>query len=233
MGDGLFFWLIIVAIAVLQGIGQKKRKTGKPGQRLPGSKTPGQQASTRTRPRKTGPGLGEPDLTSDEGASSEAMIPSDVWEEILGLARGTPPGKAPPGAPSPAEENEEPLSLELGGAPPKEGEMRRSREVERRPAGGMESRRPRPSPDGSQPARVPAAREFPASHGARPALHTTQPADSEARLGVPRQVRESGSESRSDSVRTELFGGGTLRELRKAIVHQEVLGKPVALREDG
>jgi hypothetical protein len=33
-------------------------------------------------------------------------------------------------------------------------------------------------------------------------------------------------------VRSELFGGGTLRELRKAIVHQEVLGKPVSLKDE-
>jgi hypothetical protein len=34
------------------------------------------------------------------------------------------------------------------------------------------------------------------------------------------------------SLRAELFGAGTRRELRKAIVHREVLGKPLALKED-
>ena len=230
MEDGLFFWLIIVAVAVLQGIGQKKRKPGKPGPRLPGSKTQGQQASTRPRPRKTGPGEGAPDLTSDEGASSESMIPSDVWEEILGLARGKPPGRAPTGGPS--EGGEPPLPVEMGGVAPEEVEGSGSREVERRPARVMESRRPRPSPGSSQPTHAPAAREFPASHGARAVLHATEPSDSEARLGVPRQSATPGSKLLGDSVRTELFGGGTLRELRKAIVHQEVLGKPVSLREE-
>ena len=221
MDEGLFFWLIIVAVAVLQGIGQKKRKPGKPGQRLPRSKPDGQQASTLPRPRETGPGEGAPDLTSDEGASSESMIPSDVWEEILGLARGKSPGRPPKRDPS--EEREQPLPMEMGGMAPEEMEGRGAREVEVRPARGMETR---------QPTTAPAGRTMPTSHGAEATHHATKPSESESRLGVPRQSVVLGLEGRGASVRRELFGGGTLMELRKAIVHQEVLGKPVSLKDD-
>ena len=223
MDEGLFFWLIIVAVAVLQGIGQKKRKPGKPGQRLPGSKPSGQQASTRPRPRESGPGQGEPDLTSDEGASSESMIPSDVWEEILGLARGgTPKGRTPQQAP--AEEPEPTLPMEMGGLAPEEMERRAPRE--------REPGRAPPSPAPSRRDHTPAARTFPTSHGANAVLHGTRSSESESRLGVPRQAANMGLESRTESVRAGLFGGGTLKELRKAIVHQEVLGKPVSLKDD-
>ncbi len=215
MGDGLFFWLIIVAVAVLQGIGQKKKKTGKPGQRLPGSKPQGQQAPTRTRPSQTGSGTDGVDVSSDEGTSSEAVIPSDVWEEILGLARGAPPKGG-----------------RVQRAPPEEMEETLPPEIEEREPWEMETRRAPSPPVAPMPDSAPAAREFPASHGANAVLHATRPSESESRSGVRRQSEYREEKSSEASVRAELFGGGTLRELRKAIVHQEVLGKPVTLRED-
>lgn len=223
MGDGLFFWLIIVAVAVLQGIGQKKRKPGKPGQRQPDSRPQGQQAETSTRPGQTRPGTGEPGLANDEGASSEAMIPSEIWEEILGLARGTPP-KRRRAQGAPEGEVEEVVSLESEEGVP--------RERDRMPPKKLESRWASPPSAASLPDYAPAARKFPASHGADAVLHGSKPSGSESRLGVPRQSAILGSEGRGKSVRAELFGGGTLRELRKAIVHQEVLGKPVSLKDD-
>lgn len=102
MDEGLFFWLIIAAVLVLQAIGQKRKKPGQPGQKPPGpaGPRPGQ-------PGGQGPG------------SSEGMIPGDVWAEILGLARGEP-RQDDPEIPLPSEERpaassarrEEPSPLE-------------------------------------------------------------------------------------------------------------------------
>ena len=219
MGEGLFFWLILIGVAVLQGIGQKKRK---PGQGLPGSKPRGRRPPTRDRPRIPEPDPEGANLSSDDGTSSEDRIPADVWEEILGLARGTPGGRKAPRAP--AEETEDTPSLVVEDAAPRERERSVSRE--------REPRRDSPSPVVSRSERVPVVREFPQSHGANAVLHDTKAALATSGLGAPRDLEDRDGESSSASVRAELFGGGTLKELRKAIVHQEVLGTPVALRED-
>jgi hypothetical protein len=150
------------------------------------------------------------------------MIPADVWEEILGLARGTPKGRRAQRAPT--EDVEE--------APPPEVEELASRERERRVPREREPGRDSPSPMVSRSDRVPADRKFPRSHGADAILYSEKPALARSGQRAPRDPEYQDVESSAASVRAELFGGGTLKELRKAIVHQEVLGKPVALRDE-
>ncbi|MFH1762680.1 MAG: hypothetical protein ABIF09_00685 [Gemmatimonadota bacterium] len=92
MDEGLFFWLIIIAVAVLQGIGRKKKKPGQPGQKPPGptAPRPGQPRDHGRVTASSRPPMAPPRPGQDEEASgsSEGMIPGDVWAEILGLARG-------------------------------------------------------------------------------------------------------------------------------------------------
>ena len=209
MEDGLFFWLIIMAVAVLQGIGARKKKAGQQGKKpgMPGQKSPA-SGQTPPPPGQTPPPPGQSPQTpgqrprlpaasrparasipqgegAEEGGSSEGMIPSEVWAEILGLARGDP---------QPAEA-----------------------EVESEP----------------EPDLVPAPRPFPTSHGAGAVLHETEPAAFESRLAVSRlPASEPGSEEKG-RVRAKLFGTGSPRELRKAIILQEVLGTPVGLKGEG
>ena len=198
---GLFFWLIIVAVAVLQGIGQKKKK-------------PGQKPMGPTRPRRTQPS--RPDQTrvpsgpmevstlpgKDEAESSETMIPTDVWAEILGLARGQPPQDEAETAAS------VPTSYSSG--------------EERDPENPREEREERP---------VPVPRSFPVSHGASASLHDSSPADFESRLHVAESAQPR-REAGADGVRARLFGKGTKKELRRAVILKEVLSRPLALRDD-
>lgn len=220
MDEGLIFWLIIMAVAVLQGVGRKKKQGGQPGQKPMGSPRP---RPAQPRPRATLPGDVEGTSSvpstrasagsgeSEEvGSSSEGMIPQDVWAEILGLARGEPqpppPRRADPDALPPAEE--EVVSRSFDEVP----EERRSR-VDR----------PRETK----------ARAVPSSHLADAPLHQTRPEDFESRLAADRRPPPPEPEQgETPAARSRLFGGGSPGELRKAIILKEVLGPPVGLRED-
>jgi hypothetical protein len=190
--SSFIFWIIIFAVAVLQGIGQKKKKPGQKGGRVPGASRP------KGAPRPVASTAGDGEETS------EGMIPSNVWAEILGLARGD--------APKPKEQISTPEedSLVLADAPERE---------------------PRPERRETRPA--PVSREFPVSHGADAVLHPTKPSKYESRLagrGIPESVEKPVGRS---GIKTRLFGSGSPRDLRKAVVLQEVLGPPVSMKEEG
>ena len=198
--SGFILWIIIFAVAVLQGIGQKKKKPGQKGGRVPGAPRP------KRAPRpvaSTSQPSGEGEAVDGE-ETSEGMIPSDVWAEILGLARGDAP-EPKEQIPTPEED-----SLVLADVPERE---------------------PRPERRETRPA--PVSREFPVSHGADAVLHPTQPSRYESRLAV-RGIPESAEKPVGRSgIKTGLFGSGSPRELRKAVVLQEVLGPPVSMKEEG
>ncbi|NNM05114.1 MAG: hypothetical protein HKO65_08435 [Gemmatimonadetes bacterium] len=219
---GLFFWLIIFAVAVLQGIGQRKKKSGqkpgplagqggpgsprpRPAQRRPESPSEASTLATAQKPRQGG---------TDK--SSEGMIPSEVWEEILGLAQGKPP-KPKPSPPVLRDEDPGPARSEEP-QPPRE---RPSSERERAPMVARRETRP-----------APREREFPKSHGAGAALHETEPSDVASRLPVAAGPEERAGGEKAASPRSRLFGDGSPEELRKAIILKEVLGSPLALREE-
>jgi hypothetical protein len=214
--EGLLFWLIIIAVAVLQGIGQKKKKPGQPGPKQPqGPPGPSpippaerKRVTASSRPTPSSAGGGRQGI--EEAGSSESMIPSEIWEEILGLARGEPRRAEP--APPPPPETETPWALEER---PRKG----------RPAAAVARRR--------DPAVVPEERSFPTSHGADGALHATRPADFKARLALSRTSTPEAEEeeAKPPELRTVLFGSGSSKELRRAIILKEVLGPPMALRE--
>lgn len=239
MEDGLFIWLIILAIAVLQGIGSKKKR-GKPGQQIPGppptrrvpprpagETVPGAEEGEEVSPRR---GVASASTAQTPGPqdSSEGMIPTDIWEEILGMARGKPP-RAEPKGPSPAEVDQVP---ESGGRPVPEEEA--PREIPSRPRTGV--REPREERPSEAVARrevrpSPSPRPVPASHTADAALHVSDPSDFRSRLGL--SATAPGLEGASQRrLREELFGGTSPKELRKAIVLKEVLGAPLALRDE-
>ena len=215
MDESLFFWLIIIAVAVLQGIGQKKKKAGRPGPRQP----PGSQGEPRTPPREQGRVQASARLpTAPPGPgggpkgerSSESMVPEDVWAEILGLARGEPRRVEPD--PSPPSE-EEPVPWALEERPRKE-----------KPAAARARRVDLP---------VPEERPFPASHGADAPLHQTKPNEYGARLAVSQAPDAEAERGKGRGVRGRVFGAGSVEELRKAVILREVLGPPLSLREEG
>jgi len=210
---GLFFWLIIMAVAVLQGIGQRKKKAGqKPGVGTgPPRPRPDQrpeQAQPKPASNSTGASASQ-ELSQGKAKSSEGMIPAEIWDEILGLAQGRPPRAEPDPGP-PAEEI--PISV-----PREEGPRETS------PATVVARRESRPPPE---------ERAFPSSHGAEAALHKTDPSDVESRLAVSTPPLPAAGRGGSRRVKAELFGDGSPEDLRKAIILQEVLGEPLAFRKD-
>lgn len=215
--------MIIIAVAVLQGIGRKKRKAGQPGQKPPGSPgtrttPPGDQEGLEASSR---PNMASPNQGQDAAGkkSSEGMIPTDVWAEILGLARGEP-RQAGPGVPSPSE------AAPMGGTReerPWEEPSGEERPREDRPEAAMALR------EGPPP---PVVRSFPTSHGADAVLHQTKRGDFESRLAISRTPSPESKRGEGRGVRAGLFGSGSPRELRKAIILKEVLGPALSLREE-
>ena len=86
-GFPLFWILIFVVITVLEGIGRKRQSQQK-GRPQTGPRP--DQPSTGHRPPPPEPSTSAGGRTAQEGgpATSEGMLPKEVWEEILGLARG-------------------------------------------------------------------------------------------------------------------------------------------------
>jgi hypothetical protein len=212
--EELLPFLVLIGIGVMNAIAQKKKKEQRMG-RKPGApprppRGEGRFPSEPPDATRTPP-LARPGADSEEEEdSSEGMIPADVWEEILGLARGQPASTKPKGRPAPTEA-EEPERLE-------------TREVAQVPMETVEAREVRPAPK---------ARVFPESHGARAALHTAPAEDFESRLGVEKaSALEAEEGEERPRVRVELFGDGSKEELRKAVVLTEVLGPPLSVRED-
>lgn len=220
MDEGLFFWLIIIAVVVLQGIGKKKRKAGQPGQEPPGSPgprtaPPGDQEGVTASTASSRPTVASPRPGQDaaERRSSEGLVPADVWAEILGLARGETQRAEPepePEAPLPAEAAPVPWARE-------------ERPREERPAAAV-ARREGPPP--------PVVRSFPTSHGADAVLYQTKTGDYESRLAVSRTSILESEPGEGRGVRAGLFGSGSPKDLRKAIILKEVLGPPLSLREE-
>jgi len=217
--EELLPFLVLIAIGVMNAIGQKKKKEQRMGRKPDAPPRPSRRESrlpgeppdaTRTPP------LDRPRAEADgEEDSSEGMIPADVWEEILGLARGRPVATKPT----------DPKPMEAEGL---EGLEEFEPPEER-----IEERESRPPPRPRETRPEPAARSFPPSHGAQAALHTGPTGDFESRLKVKEapavKVEE---EDERPRVRVELFGDGSTEELRKAVVLKEVLGPPLGLRED-
>ena len=217
MNEGLIFWLIVFAIAILQGIGQKRKQSGKGGEggRKAGRPSPAgsgdretdsvEDLSTRSGSPAT---RSVPTTAQREGRgeeSSEGMLPAEVWEEIMGLARGEDRKDAEeePSPVSSYEEGAEPAASPVPAPDPEPAPSPEPRTLRRTEIGGgtregesVESRRREAAP-------VPAPVAV-----------------------IPRPGRP----LRGSSVRRDLFGSGSPEELRKAIVLREVLGPPVAYR---
>ncbi len=234
--------LIFIVVSLLEGIGRRK-KAGQQGKPRPGptrAEAPGRvPGAGQARPRPApAPAPAEAGKRRD-AASSEGLIPAEVWEEILGLARGTPPqAPAPVPAPAPVEGSQrrdeaaglrrrnetledlpefEARSLETVPEGPKERPIL----PDERPAPGGPGRRPTPAPTPQR------AKPVPIQVGAYPArVFERRLSSFEGEIGDP------GSAPAGHlGLRAELFGSGSPEELRKAVILKEVLGPPLALRE--
>ncbi len=199
----IFIILIFIAVSVLEGVG-RKRKAGQQGKPRPGptrAQGPRRPAPPMEVARRTG---APPEV--ERGVpekSSEGLVPEAVWEEILGLARGTPMERPVP-PPAPAAP---PVPL-----PPEPRQSRAEREESQRQAETLEV----------IPEFEARSLEAPAPRAVKPVARPLGRAAAAA-TGAPRP--------RSPGLRGDLFGSGSPEELRKAIILKEVLGPPLALRD--
>lgn len=228
----LIFVLIFIAFSVLEALGRKKgaqRKRG-PGQ-SPGPE-PRREREREGIPkaREAGASSRPPSGREGEGpASSEGLIPEDIWEEILGLARGTPQ-KGPESRPqSEPEARTDMAGRELPSSQPDSVE-----EIPPFEARTLEPLEPRSEPN----------RGLPDPSGSRaglPAVDVPPPPKSKIK-GVPSlAASEIGTgpgvkarptrKPKGGRVRQEIFGDGSREELQKAVILREVLGKPVGMEE--
>lgn len=233
MGEGLVDLLIILFVAVaaiVQSVAAKKKKQQRQGgeqQRAPGrSGLPEMTGSASaedsdepvdifTKLARAGAEREAQDPATEEEDSSEDLIPHEIWQEIAELAVGR---RAPEPTPKPKPAPELPQTREraqLDEAKPDSWEGGRMREVSLGTPGGEKS----PVPD--RPRKLTGRMEEAATSStmpvATPATHL--------QLEV--------TESEKGSGRMEwLFGGKSPEHLRKAILLREVLGPPLALREE-
>lgn len=141
----------------------------------------------------------------DAPSTAEGMVPADIWEEIGALARGEPVPEPEPASDVPSE-------------PP------------RTPGPGERPELPARIPTTSPIRREQVGRYEVGSHPVH-ASHADYGTDPSQR--APSMAPRSGAPGRrAREVRAALVEGGP-EAARRAVILQEVLGKPLAYRDDG
>jgi len=183
-------------------------------------------AAERSGHREEMPGIR--DRTSEERTSEAAagMVRRDLWEELAALARGERPSTvpAPPPRPAPGVEPAAPPRPRGQPIPGMGGQAERDAASRKREGHGLASRRREVAPPQIR-------RDVVGSDAAMAARVRHTPA---MRLSVERRIESQGSTSGRRGGRgalRALLGDNSPRELRRAVIIQEILGPPVALRE--
>jgi hypothetical protein len=229
--SGLFVLLLFIAFSVLEGVGRKRKSqqkgpSGEAAARRPTdssssgpapipSRSPSRPGDSRRPGASTRGGVATAQMPAGagrggQGRGSEGLVPKEIWEEILGLARGEPPRPttAEPG-PSPRPPRPEAETLEE--IPPFEARSLEPLEVDRD--------RPPPSEQGRE-------QDRPAQSGSgySKALTPREPSS-------PQRAGTLAASGGGRKLKGDLLGDGSPEDLRKAIILTEVLGPPMALRE--
>lgn len=214
-GLGQFIFIaIIIALTLVDGAARRKKRQGRGPDGLPPRPPERPKPRSAQGPRTTsGPAPRPPSTGPDEAeATSEGLIPADVWQEILGLARGEPQTPDPASAPG-----RPPDASSSGGTPEETLPPDRSRD-------------PLPEADTEPPpARGPIFRPDPGLLETRPA--TPMPPPLVASVPSAPVAAASRAPTGGRNLRIDLFGGVSAGDLRKAVILKEVLGLPVSLRE--
>jgi len=206
MDSGILFLLIFFVFAILQGIGQKRKQAGGLGQPPPtGTREDGAPGQGGERSQAASRERAEAGRRERVQVASRERAEAGRRERVQVTPRPKQPERSSEGL-IPGEIWEEILGLAGGGpVPPKPVEE------------PVSSRTP------PAKSREGAVRRKPSSASVlRKAAPPVTPVKSE--------LAEDDSRFRK-SVREGLFGDGSTRELRKAMVLKEVLGPPLALRE--
>jgi len=238
----LLFVAIFILFTLVEGIGRKKKAERKRQEEASRTSGPGEESRTPEREGATSPSpsgtvdLGKKHRTSsvgrsgsgekDEEGSSEGLVPEEIWDEILGLARGS-------GGEGKERERKEPRGdvikdrEEVGVA----GDVESLEEIPDFEARSLEPLEPRDSETEGGVQTPKRSREtIPALDKPVPRGATSVPRGRVSVAGgSPRgETRASGA---GRSLRRELFGGGSPKDLQKGIILLEVLGPPVGMRE--
>ncbi|GMV04228.1 MAG: hypothetical protein AMXMBFR53_05090 [Gemmatimonadota bacterium] len=249
--EQLIFVGIIVLFSILEAVARKGKERQGGGGDLP---VPEEEARPAPRPRSapetrsrpapasSGPPAYDHDASYDDKVegrptrprpTSEGLIPAEVWDEIQRMARGEAPVEAPP-PPPPPRPRPPPAkpSPRPGGAPPA-----RRTPPKPAPARGVPTARRVPA-EVSRP--VPAGKPETVDAGALEGSPDHAVHLSHAAYGTPVAGRLTGfapeasgrRASREAGAARELLRGGPAR-LRQAVILQELLGPPLALRDEG
>ncbi len=231
----LLILLIFAAIAVLEGAG-RRRKAGPPRPRPPAEPSPPARretgASRRASPPVGGTGEGEP-------RSSEGVLPEELWEELLGLPprRRTPPPEVATGGREGGGRGETPEGKEE--TPPIEARSLEEEPFpppEARPLGGKPEHGRERGVMGPWVQPDPLAGTAPVSLEETPRRMASLTAGSGTRAPFAPPSPPSfptGVGPERATPRARLFGDGGGADLRRAVLLREVLGPPLALREEG
>jgi hypothetical protein len=236
----LLFGLVVVFAMIIQGVAANKKKQRQQAERRRAGEGSGLPTvdSAPTSPSQDGRGQGDiftelaragaardgGGASSREPDSSEDLIPKEIWQEIADLASGRGPSVPAPAPPTASEPQPTRERLEREEVTPLRQERPRTREV------GL---RTRPTPPVAERTSVPErSRRLAARLEEEPV-----PVPAETARAVPAttpapemQLEVTGEEGPG---RMEwLFGGRDPETLRKAILLREVLGPPLALREE-
>jgi hypothetical protein len=218
--EQLIFVAIIVIFSILDSVARtkKKRQGGGP---LPGPEPPQEWETEEDSYQEAEPlpqysrPYGSPTGAEEQAPKgSEGMIPSDLWEEIAGLARGRVPQQPP--APEPAPSRPAPPRR----APPRPAPTRPAPRTEATPA------RPVPRTE-SVPARPVETHSVHRAHegfGTDPSSRVRSRED-----GLDPLAFELGLDA--SAARHQLLSRDR-HALRQAVILQEILGPPAALRSD-
>lgn len=238
--EQLIFVGIIILFSILEAVARKgKERQGRGGDlpvpdeepRPAPRPRPVPEARSRPAPAPSGPPAYDHDASYDEKVegrptrprtTSEGLIPAEVWDEIQRMARGEAPVEAPPPPPRPRPVPKKP-------PPPKTSPARPAPTVRRTPAKAAPPL-PTRTPEAAEAVEA-GAMEGSADH----AVHLSHAAYGTPVAGRLTGFAEGGSgrlASREAGGVRELLRGGPSR-LRQAVILQELLGPPLALRDEG
>ena len=229
----LIFVLIFIAFSVLEAVGRKKGAGRKGGPGTAPDPESRRQMERREIPRAQEAGGSSRGSPGREGkgpeSSSEGLVPKDIWEEILGLAQGMEPEGRKADSRSRPEVRRDMAGRDLPTSDPETLE-----EIPDFEARTLESLEPRPEPKRRLP--DPAGHRRQGREVKMPPVPSSRvkgmPGVADTEIGTgPGVAARPKRKPRGGKVRQEVFGEGSLKELRKAVILKEVLGKPLGMRE--
>jgi hypothetical protein len=227
----LLFVLIFIGFSILEGVGRRRKaqqqKGGAPERPpAPRQKVPQRPRRDRVEPTADTAGPSSPPTQERDGKTegSEGLIPQDVWDEILGLARGSKPEPR-----RPAERPDPPPSTRRGYEG--DGALHTSEARSLEPL-DLEDERVVSRPERELVLAGTEAAARPPARGSTADLQASGAKAVAAAKSKSRPVADGVEMSPEGGLGArDLFLEGTSEELRKAIILTEVLGPPVSMRE--